>query len=124
MLYWDIASALLFCPLLLMYIVKEPTEARKRALAYDIALIKKIVKEYTASAVKKALADIAGATADYSALPEYESGKFTLTADRLIKFAQKNGTGDFAKYKAFTFRGGKLIPVEGTIRLMFRLLLM
>ena len=93
-------------------IVKEPTEARKRALAYDIALIKKIVKEYTASAVKKALADIAGATADYAALPEYESGKFTLTADRLIKFAQKNGTGDFAKYKAFTFRGGKLIPVE------------
>lgn len=93
-------------------IVKEPTEARKKALAYDIALIKKIVKEYTASAVKKALADIAGATADYAALPEYESGKFTLNADRLIKFAQKNGTGDFAKYKAFTFRGGKLIPVE------------
>ena len=30
-------------------IVKEPTEARKRALAYDIALIKKIVKEYTPS---------------------------------------------------------------------------
>lgn len=50
--------------------------------------------------------------ADYAALPEYESGKFTLNADRLIKFAQKNGTGDFAKYKAFTFRGGKLIPVE------------
>lgn len=70
------------------------------------------MKEYTASAVKKALADIAGATADYAALPEYESGKFTLNADRLIKFAQKNGTGDFAKYKAFTFRGGKLIPVE------------
>lgn len=93
-------------------IVKEPTEARKKALAYDIALIKKIVKEYTAAAVKKALSGIEGATADYAALPEYESGKFTLTADRLIKFAQKNGTGDFAKYKAFTFRGGKLIPVE------------
>ena len=92
--------------------VKEPTEQRKKALAYDLAQLKKIVREYSAPAVKKALAGLDGATADYAALPEYECGKFTLTADRLLKNAAKNGTGDFAKYKAFTFRGGRLIPVE------------
>ena len=92
--------------------VKVPTEQRKKALAYDLAQLKKIVREYSAPAVKKALAGLDGATADYAALPEYECGKFTLTADRLLKNAAKNGTGDFAKYKAFTFRGGRLIPVE------------
>lgn len=92
--------------------VKEPTEQRRKALAYDLALLKRIVKEYTSEAVKKALAEIPGADADYASLPEYDSGRFTLTADRLLKRAQKNGTGDFAKYKAFTFRGGSLVPVD------------
>lgn len=92
--------------------VKEPTEQRKKALAYDIALLKRIVRDYTSAAVKKALAEIPGADADYSSLPEYESGKFTLTADRLLKRAQKSGTGDFAKHKAFTFRDKSLVPVD------------
>ena len=92
--------------------VKQPTEPRKKALAYDIALLKKVVKEYTAAAVKGALSSLDGATADYSALPEYESGKFTLTADRLLKFAAKNGTGEFAKHKAFTYKDKKLVPID------------
>lgn len=92
--------------------VKEPSEQRSKALSYDIALIKKVVKEYTSQAVKKALAALPDATADYSALPDFDSGKFTLTADRLLKRAQKYGTGEFAKYKAFTFKGGRLVPVD------------
>lgn len=92
--------------------VKQPTEPRKKALAYDIALLKRVVKEYTAAAVKGALSSLDGATADYSALPEYESGKFTLTADRLLKYAAKNGTGEFAKYKAFAYKDGRLVPIE------------
>ncbi len=92
--------------------VKEPTAARSAALSYDISLIKKVVKEFTAPAVKQALAALPDATADYSSLPDFESGKFTLTADRLVKRAQKYGTGEFAKYKAFTFRDRKLVPVD------------
>lgn len=92
--------------------VKEPTEQRKKALAYDLALLKRIVRDYSSEAVKKALSEMPGADADYAALPEYESGKFTLTADRLLKRAQKSGTGDFAKYKAFTFRNKGLVPID------------
>lgn len=91
-------------------IVKEPTEQRKKALSYDLALLKGIVKDFTSAALKKTLAEEYGAVA--AALPEFESGKFTLTADRLIKRAQKNGTGEFAKHKAFTFRDKGLVPIE------------
>lgn len=91
-------------------IVKEPTEQRKKALAYDLGVLKGIVRDFTAAALKKTLTEEYGAVG--AALPEFESGKFTLTADRLIKRAQKNGTGDFAKYKAFTFRDKVLVPVE------------
>lgn len=92
--------------------VKEPSEQRTKALSYDIALIKKVVKEYTSQNIKKALAALPDATADYSLLPDLDSGKFTLTADRLLKRAQKYGTGEFAKYKAFTFKENQLVPVD------------
>ena len=93
-------------------IVKEPTEQRKKALAYDLTVLKNIVRDYTSAAIKEAMAEKFGASAGYSALPDFESGKFTLTADRLIKRAQKNGTGEFAKHKAFTFRDKQLVPIE------------
>lgn len=92
--------------------VKEPTEPRSKALSYDISLIKKVVKEYSSQAIKKALAALPDATADYASLPDFESGKFTLTADRLVKRAQKYGTGVYAKYKAFTYKSGSIIPVD------------
>ncbi len=91
-------------------IVKEPTEQRKRALSYDLALLKGIVKDFTSAALKKTLSGEYGAVA--AALPEFESGRFTLTADRLIKSAQKNGTGEFAKHKAFTFRDKRLVLID------------
>ena len=92
--------------------VKEPSGQRTKALSYDIALIKKVVREYTSQNIKKALAALPDATADYSLLPDFDSGKFTLTADRLLKRAQKYGTGEFAKYKAFTFKEHQLVPVD------------
>ncbi len=91
-------------------IVKEPTEQRKRALSYDLALLKGIVKDFTSAALKKTLSGEYGAVA--AALPEFESGRFTLTADRLIKSAQKNGTGEFAKHKAFSFRDKRLVSID------------
>ncbi|MGN1339714.1 MAG: ATP-binding protein [Oscillospiraceae bacterium] len=91
-------------------IVKEPTEQRKKALAYDLGLLKGIVKDFTSAALKKTLTEKYGAVG--AALPEFESGKFTLTAERLIKRAQKNGTGDFAKHQAFTYRDRGLVPVK------------
>ncbi len=92
--------------------VKQPTEQRIKALSYDISLIKRVVKEYNAASVKNALAALPGATADYASLPDYDSGKFTLTADRLLKRAQKYGTGEYAKYRAFTFKDRRLVPVD------------
>lgn len=96
---------------LLAKTAKEPTAPRKRALAYDISLLKRVVEQYTADEVKKALAGMPGACADYAALPDFESGTFTLTADKLLRRVKKYGTGDYARYKAFTFKGGRLVPV-------------
>lgn len=95
--------------------VKEPTEFRKKALAYDLSVLKQLVKTYTAPEIKKALAVMEDATADYAdyaSLPEFESGTFDLTAAKLLKFAAKNGTGDFAKYRAFGYKDGELSPIE------------
>lgn len=94
--------------------VKAPTEQLRKALSYDINLLKRVVTEYTASAVKQALAGMDGATADYSILPEYDSGEFTVTADSVLEFSAKNGTGEFARYKAFTYKNNRLVPVVST----------
>lgn len=98
---------------LLKKIAEQPTKQRTDVLERDLNNLAAIVREYRCEAVKSALSVIDGAKADYSLLPDYESGSFDLTAEKLLEHIGTHGFGDFAKYHAFTYRGS-LVPVKTT----------
>lgn len=81
------------------------------AVRYDIERIKEICG-LKASDVKKYLSEAMGR--DLSGLPEYENGEFPCTAEYFINNCAKNGSGDFARYKAFVYLEAekKLVPVK------------
>lgn len=88
------------------------------AIRYDVERIRTIC-EITAKDIKKYLSEAMGR--DLSALPEYENGEFPCTAEYFIDRCAENGSGDFARYKAFGYDSTekKLIPIKNhdTIRL-------
>ena len=49
---------------------------------------------------------------DMSKLPEFEKGEFPYDADYYVKYCSENGSGIFARYKAFTFNSGEMKPVK------------
>ncbi|MBD5105055.1 MAG: ATP-binding protein [Ruminococcaceae bacterium] len=81
------------------------------AVKYDIDRIKEICG-LKASDIKKYLSETMGR--DLSGLPEYESGEFPCTAEYFINNCAENGSGDFARYKAFVYLDSekKLVPVK------------
>lgn len=81
------------------------------AVRYDIERIKEICG-LKASDIKKYLSEAMGR--DLSGLPEYENGEFPCTAEYFINSCAKNGSGDFARYKAFVYLEAekKLVPVK------------
>ena len=97
---------------LLTECAKEPTELRRKAVECDLRIIAKIC-EYTSERLKIALSDEYGTRA-FMSLPDYEKGSFDHTAEGFIEFARKNGSGLFAKYRAFRWAEGGLHPVENT----------
>ncbi len=93
-------------------IAKSPTAAQLKAVEFDLAAIKKL-SEYSAERLKAAMADRCDAEV-LAALPDYEQGEFDYTAEYFIDFAAKHGSGIFARYKAFTYSAGELLPIERT----------
>lgn len=81
------------------------------AVRYDIERIKEICG-LKASDIKKYLSEAMGR--DLSGLPEYENGEFPCTAEYFINNCAENGSGDFARYKAFVYLEAekKLVPVK------------
>ncbi len=89
---------------------ENPTELRKKAVESDLRIIGRIA-EYSSQRLKAELSEKYGDI--FAELPEYERGGFDYTAEYFIDFAAKNGSGIFAKYKAFSYCGG-LCPIENT----------
>ncbi len=89
--------------------LKERTELRVKAIECDIRIIKSI-SEYSSETLKNALSDEYGGV-DTSLLPDYDKGSFSLTANELLDFAREHGSGIFARYRAFSYSSGKLLPI-------------
>ncbi len=89
-----------------------PTEQQKKAVEFDVEVIKRLA-DYGSEKLKAAMSDRCDADI-IKMLPDYEQGTFDYTADYFLSFAAENGTGISAKYRAFTFDGAELHPVENT----------
>ena len=98
---------------LVLECAKQPTELRKAAISHDVGVIKGL-SLYSSGELKEWLARRFEEVPALLELPDYEQGSFDYDADYFINFAAKNGSGMFAKYKAFTFDGEGLSPIEST----------
>lgn len=87
-----------------------------KAIEYDVRRIREIsrfeardLKEYLSLTFNR----------DMSKLPEFKRGEFPYDAEYFVKYCSENGSGIFAKYKAFTFNTGEVKPVKrcDTVRL-------
>lgn len=91
---------------------KGPSPLREKAVAHDTEIISRLA-EYSSERLKAELCEhYAGF--DFSALPDFDKGEFTASASDIITYAAENGSGVFAKYKAFSYAGGALRPIEST----------
>ncbi len=81
---------------------ENPTELRK---------IIGHIAEYSPRRLKAELSEKYGDI--FGELPDYEQGSFEYTAEYFTDFAARNGSGIFAKYKAFSYCG-ELCPIENT----------
>lgn len=87
---------------------KERTPALVSAIEYDLSVIKELVS-LSSEQFRETLSD----SEILREMPAYDNGKFDFDADYFIDFARKNGTGIFAKYRAFSF-DGELKPILKT----------
>ncbi len=92
---------------LLAECAKNPTEARIKAVSYDISVIKELV-ETAPGEVRSLTSDEDPYILD---MPDYEPGGFDYDADYFLDYVRNHGCGVFAKYKAFSF-DGELHPIE------------
>ncbi|MCH5196367.1 MAG: ATP-binding protein [Oscillospiraceae bacterium] len=88
---------------------KHPNELRKSAIEYDLSIVRDIVS-VNSEQLKLEIAENTGSKAIFR-MPDYENGSFDYTAEYFLDFVRKNGSGIFAKYRAFSFNG-KLKPIE------------
>jgi len=89
-----------------------PTEQQRKAVEFDIAAIKQLA-QYSSEKLKAAMSDRVDSEV-LSMLPDYEQGTFDYTADYFIEHYARYGSGIFAKYKAFSFDGEQLCPIDNT----------
>lgn len=87
---------------------QEHFPAAVKAMEYDLSIIKELVS-LTAKQLKEQLSD----NEILSAMPDYDNGSFDYNAEYFLDYARKNGTGIFAKYRAFAF-DGELKPILKT----------
>lgn len=93
-------------------IAKAPTAAQIKAVEFDLAAVK-MLSEYSSEKLKASMSDRCGEEI-LNSLPDYEQGSFDYSAEYFLNFAAKHGSGIFARYKAFSFDGEKLCPIEST----------
>lgn len=86
----------------------ERTPALVQAIEYDLSVIGELVS-LSSEQLRASLSD----SAILREMPAYDNGTFDYDADYFIDFARKNGTGIFAKYRAFSF-DGELKPILRT----------
>lgn len=86
----------------------EPTPALVKAIEYDLSVIKELVS-LTSEQFRKTLPE----SEILSEMPAYDNGKFNYDVNYFLDFARDNGTGIFAKYRAFSF-DGELKPILRT----------
>ena len=91
---------------------KAPTEAQKKAVEFDLCAVRQLAG-YSSEKLKKAMSDRCDEEI-LKMLPDYEQGTFDYTADYFLSFAAKNGSGLFAKYKAFSYTDGELHAITDT----------
>lgn len=90
---------------------RVPSELRRAAVEYDLDVIREIAQTRS-DTLKSELSEYYGCD-DFKRMPDYDCGEFDYAADYFIEFAWNNGSGVFAKYKAFTYNG-ELLPIEQT----------
>ncbi|MCH5204795.1 MAG: ATP-binding protein [Oscillospiraceae bacterium] len=88
---------------------KYPTDLRIKAIEYDLGVVREVVS-VNAERLKLEIAENTGNKAIF-VMPDYENGSFDYDAEYFLDNIRKNGSGIFAKYRAFTFNG-KLKPIE------------
>lgn len=87
----------------------DPLHLRKDAVKYDLDVLKSLCEE-TAAQIQIRLNTFYD-TLEFGKLPLYDNGSFDYTPDYFLDYIRTNGSGMFAKYKAFTF-DGELHAVE------------
>lgn len=88
---------------------KNPTSQRIKAIEYDLSIVKELVST-NSERLKLELAESTGNKLFFR-MPDYDNGSFDYDAEYFIDFIRKNGSGIFAKYRAFSYNG-KLKPIE------------
>lgn len=88
----------------------NPTDARIKAIDYDLSVIRELVN-ISPEVLKRTLVNSDGETDFILDIPDYECGTFDYYADYFLDFVRTHGYGMFAKYKAFSF-DGELHPIE------------
>lgn len=89
-----------------------PTELQRKGIEFDIMAVKRF-SEYNSEKLKAEMSDRCDSEM-LKMLPDYEQGTFNYTADYFIEHYAKYGSGMFARYKAYTFDGEQLNPIENT----------
>ncbi len=90
--------------------IKKETNERLYAIEYDVSIIRDMAK-FSAHKVKDYLFEKFNENFIFS-LPEYKSGGFDYDAKFFIRHVCENGSGIYARYKAFVYDEGKLLPIE------------
>ncbi|MCH5323788.1 MAG: ATP-binding protein [Eubacterium sp.] len=103
-------------PLIESYL-KDKSENQFYAIEYDVSVIRELAA-FSAHKVKDYLFGKFNENLIFS-LPEYVSGGFDKTAEYFIEHVRKYGAGIYARYKAFVYENGAVVPVENpdTVRL-------
>lgn len=89
-----------------------PTELQKKAIECDLYMIEQL-SQYSADKLRLMLSE-RFSNSMFERLPDFEQGEFGYTVDYFLDFAATHGSGMFARYKAFSFDGNELFPVENT----------
>lgn len=89
--------------------IKNENPLILEAIEYDVERLKDI-SSLSSEDIKKYLTHTFNR--DFSALPDYENGSFPYNTNYFINYCRENGSGLFAKYKAFSYSKNQLLPIE------------
>lgn len=89
-----------------------PAAEQVRAVEFDIAAVKEL-SQYGADRLKTIMSGRCDERL-IASLPDYQRGEFNYTAQYFLDYAACHGQGSLARFRAFTFEGGKLCPIEET----------